>query len=211
MDRNALILLLSLTMFGCQLFRSSSRSKNDSPSSAEGSATTLPTSKDDSPGAGSIYISPSNTKIEFTGSNLLLSQTGSFTKFEGAMKLNGGDPTKAKIDVDIDMQSTTTAIDQQTKHLKAKDFFDVANYPKAEFHSERIMPSAEQGLHQVIGKLKFHGVEKQISFPARFTIQEHEVSFDGTVALKQTEFGMTESVKLTKDEVKVRVMIKAVR
>ena len=50
-----------------------------------------------------------------------------------------------------------------------------------------------------------------ISFPARFTIAEHEVSFDGNIAFKQSDFGMTDSVKLTKDEVRVRVMIKAAR
>jgi len=50
-----------------------------------------------------------------------------------------------------------------------------------------------------------------VVFPARIAIAAEEVSFDATMTVRQSEFGMTEGAKKTKDEVPVAISIRGRR
>jgi len=154
-----------------------------------------------------ISISPANTSIAFTGSTALMSQSGNFEAFDGTLEMPTDDPKDMKVRVSVDMNSTTTKIGLLTKHLKDEDFFDVSHYPKSEFMLDSVSPLGEAGRYQVSGKLTLHGVQQPVSFPARIVVTPEEVSFDATLTVHQTEFGMTEAAKKTKDEVPVTVSI----
>jgi polyisoprenoid-binding protein YceI len=160
---------------------------------------------------GVLPISPANASIEFTGSTSLMSQTGRFAGFDGTLEMPTADPKDARIHVTIDVNSTTTNVGLLTKHLKGEDFFDVAHYPTAEFESERITPTAEAGRYQIVGQLALHGVRKAIAFPARIVVTPSEVVFDGTLTIRQSEFGMIEAARKTKDDVPVKVSVHARR
>lgn len=160
---------------------------------------------------GVILISPTNASIAFTGSTALMSHMGDFKAFDGTLEVPTNDPKDMKVRVAVDMDSTTTKIGLLTKHLKAEDFFDVAHYPKSEFVLDGISPSGEPGRYQVSGKLSLHGVQQPVTFPACIAITPDEVSFDATMTVRQTEFGMTEAAKKTKDDVPVTVSIRGRR
>jgi polyisoprenoid-binding protein YceI len=154
---------------------------------------------------GVLPITPQNASFTFTGATALISHDGHFAAFDGLLEMPTPEPRNAKIRVVVDMDSTTTRIGLLTKHLKGPDFFDVAQYPKAEFVSEAIAPTSDASAYQVTGKLTFHGVQKTITFPARIRVTAGEVTFDGTLVIRQTEFGMAEAARKTKDEVPVHV------
>jgi polyisoprenoid-binding protein YceI len=158
-----------------------------------------------------IPLSPANARIEFTGSTALTSHAGHFAAFEGVLEMPTDDPKDVRGRVAVDMDSTTTKIGLLTRHLKAEDFFDVAHYPKAELVLDGVAPAGEPGRFQVAGKLTLHGVQRPVAFPARIAVTADEVSFDGTMTVRQTEFGMTEAAKKTNDEVPVTVSIRARR
>ena len=160
---------------------------------------------------GMILISPANTDIGFTGSTALVSHSGHFEAFDGTWEVPSDDPKDMTIRVAVDMASTTTKIGLLTRHLKAEDFFDVAHYPTSEFVLDSVRPSGEAGRYQVSGKLSLHGVQRPVAFPARITVTPEEVSFDATMTVRQTEFGMTEAAKKTKDDVPVTVSIRGRR
>ncbi len=191
---------LMLAVVGCHLF---SRDAVKPPPAASGPAPVRP---------GVIAISPANTTIAFTGSTALASQSGHFAAFDGTLELPTDDPKDLRIRVAVDMDSTTTKIGLLTRHLKAEDFFDVARYPKAEFVLDGVAPPLDKSAnYPVSGHLTLHGVRKAISFPARIAVTPDEVTFDATIPLLQTEFGMTEAAKKTKDEVPVTVSIRGRR
>ncbi len=202
-----LLIPLALAV-GCHLFSS----KGDKPAGAPVThAGSLPDSADGMPRTGGIPISPANTNIAFTGSTALASQSGRFERFEGALEAPTQDPKDLKIRVTIDMQSTTTKIGLLTKHLKGEDFFDVAHFPTAAFVLDSVKPTGAAGQFQVSGQLTLHGVQRPVAFPARIAIAPDTVSFDATMTISQTEFGMTEAARKTKDEVPVTVSIRAKR
>ena len=193
-----LLVPLTLAVAGCQLCSLGDAKPTRPPATSSGAAPNRP---------GVIPVSRSNASIEFTGSTSLMSQTGHFEAFDGTVEVPTDDPKDMKARVTVDMDSTTTKIGLLTKHLKGEDFFDVARFPKAEFLVDGVSPSGEAGRYQVSGKLTIHGVQQSIAFPARIAITPEEVSFDATMTISQTGFGMTEAAKKTKDEVPVRVSI----
>lgn len=160
---------------------------------------------------GTVAITPATASIEFTGSNLLMSQPGHFAAFEGELEVPSEKSSEARFRVVVDMDSTTTKIPRLTKHLKADDFFDVAKYPTAEFVSDRVTPAGDPDKVTVAGRLTLHGVTKPVEFPARFVVGPEEVVFEATLTVRQTEFGMTESARATRDEVPVKVTIRGRR
>jgi polyisoprenoid-binding protein YceI len=161
--------------------------------------------------AGGIPVTPANASIAFTGSTSLTSHTGHFEAFEGTLEAPTEDPKDLKIRVAVTMDSTTTKIGLLTKHLKDEDFFDVARFPTSEFVLDQINPTGEVGRYQVSGRLTLHGVQRPVAFPARITVTPEEVIFDATMTVRQTEFGMTEAAKKTKDDVPVTISIRGRR
>jgi polyisoprenoid-binding protein YceI len=189
--------LLALSVVGCHLC-SHGDVKPTRPPAAIGTAPIQ---------SGVIPLSPGNARIAFTGSTAITSQSGHFEAFDGTLEVPSDDPKDMKIHVAVNMDSTTTKIGLLTNHLKAEDFFDVARYPKSEFVLDNIRPSGDAGRYQVSGNLTLHGVQQPVEFPARITVTPEEVSFEATMTVRQTEFGMTEAAKKTKDEVPVTISI----
>lgn len=204
--RNSYRLLPLMVLLGCH-FGSTERSK---PVAAPTSSPPLQPANAAAP-SRSLQLSPANTSISFTGSNALTSHVGYFDAFEGTLETPTENPKDLKIRVVVNMESTKTKIGLLTKHLKAEDFFDVARYPTSEFVTDSIRPLNEAGRYEISGRLTLHGTEKPIVFPARISITSDEVAFDATMTILQTEFGMVEAARKTKNEVPVTVSIRCPR
>ncbi len=198
MERWKYLLLLVLAMVGCRMLESGSQ-----PRTGQSSAGPVR--------PGVIPISPTNASIEFTGSTTLASHTGYFAGFNGTLEMPTDDPKNAKIHVTIDINSTATKIGLLTKHLKGEEFFDAARYPTAEFTSGQITPTGEAGRYQITGQLIFHGVQKPITFLARIIVTPDEITLDGTLTIRQTEFGMVEAARKTQNDVPVTVSVRGRR
>lgn len=211
------ILPLTLSITGCRNAETNRGPRHDAAPAAMSSPQSAPATSGGSTGSaasaapGTVAITPATAQIEFTGSTALQSHTGNFAAFNGTVELPTDDPGRAKIQVVVDMNSTTTKIGLLTKHLKAADFFDVAHYPRAEFVSDSITATAETGIYRVAGRLTLHGVSRPVTFPARIDINPDTLAFDGTMVVSQTGFGMIEAAKKTKDAVPVRVAIRTKR
>lgn len=162
--------------------------------------------------AGDILLTPENTKIEFLGSSERTSQAGSFQQFTGTFHAAGGDLSSARLTFDIDMDSTTTSIALLTRHLKSADFFDVKQFPRASFTSTSIQPNTTPGAtHLITGQLTLHGVTKTITAPANLSLADGVLTLSSRFTIRQSEFGMTEAAKKTRDEVPITVTIRAAR
>ncbi|AGA30383.1 YceI family protein [Singulisphaera acidiphila] len=139
------------------------------------------------------------------GATALQSKSGHFTAFDGTFEMPSDDPKEAKVRVAVDVGSVTTSIGLLARHLKGEDFFDVDQYPWAEFASEAVAPGPEPGVYQVAGQLQLHGVTRRVECPARISVTPDEVAFDGMMTVRQSEFGMDEGARKAKDEVPVQV------
>lgn len=121
-----------------------------------------------------VFTITENTAIMFEGSKTIGTHTGGFTKFDGKIILKGDDPTQAKIDITIDMESMFSDDNLLTTVLRGKDFFNIEQYPTARFVSTKIEPK-ESGL-AITGNLELKGVTKSITFTAKPTITEDTIT-----------------------------------
>jgi polyisoprenoid-binding protein YceI len=162
--------------------------------------------------AAEFKISPASSKIEFVGSKANGSHNGGFKEFSGTVSAPSTDFSAATIKVEILTASLYSDNEQLTRHLKAPDFFDVATHPKATFVSTAIAASRKPGTtHDIVGNLTLHGVTKSITVPVKATMSADGVNIEGAFTLLREDFKMTYGKGMIKNEVSVKMSIKATK
>jgi polyisoprenoid-binding protein YceI len=166
-------------------------------------------------GAGTLVISPENSKVEFVAAKVTRSHNGSFKQFAGAIDLVNNNVEGSRVTIDIEAGSVTTDEDDLTKHLKTPDFFDVAKYPKATFTSTKIEAANAGGAtHNVTGNFELHGIKKSITFPATIQVAPDSVSVNAEFAINRRDFGLVYPGKaddLIRDGVVIKLTVKVPR
>ncbi len=165
--------------------------------------------------AGALDLTPTDSKVEWTGSKVTGKHDGKFEKFTGWIALEGDKAESAKIFVDIDVASLKSDSEKLDGHLKTDDFFAVDKNPSATFTSTEIKAGGEKGAtHTITGNLKLRGVEKSVSFPATVKVDAKEVSAKAEFAINRKDWGIAYEGKkddLIRDEVVIKLDIKAAR
>lgn len=165
-------------------------------------------------GGQKYSITSQHSKIEFVGSQVAGSHSGSFEKFSGEIDYTGN-PETSRVNVNIDTGSLKADDPKLTEHLKTPDFFDVAKYPKATFVSTAIRPGGDKGAsHTVTGNLTMHGVTRSVSFPATIAATADAVNVDASFAINRKDFGINyagPTNNLIRDDVVLTLKIHATK
>ena len=165
-------------------------------------------------GGQKYSITPQNSKIEFTGSQVVGKHDGSFQKFNGEIDYTG-QPETSHVNVTIDTGSLNADDPQLTAHLKTADFFDVAKYPTATFVSTAIKPGGDKGAsHTVTGNLTMHGVTRSVSFPATISATADAVNVDANFSINRRDFNINyagPANNLVRDDVVLTLKIHATK
>jgi len=69
---------------------------------------------------------------------MITNVSGNFNKFEVNAETVENDFTKAKINVDIEVESINTNNSQRDQHLRTADFFEAEKYPNITFRSTKV-------------------------------------------------------------------------
>lgn len=206
---NALLTILFALLLCC----SCANPATDKSKAVTGEAVPISSS---SPAVASqqYLITPESSKIEFVGSKVTGSHSGSFEKFSGMVNYIG-ETEKSVVNISIDTTSVKTDAEGLTKHLQSPDFFDVAKFPQATFVSTEIKPGGDKGAsHTVTGNLTLHGVTKSITFPATITVDPGAVNVASTFAINRKDFGINYAGgadNLIRDEVVMTLKVRAVK
>jgi len=157
-------------------------------------------------------ITPQNSKIDFVGSKVTGSESGSFGNFSGQVDYTGA-PENSRVNITINMNSVTTQSAGLDKHLKTADFFDVEKYPQATFVSTAIKAGGDKGAsHTVTGNLTMHGVTKAITFPATIAVTPDTATVDSSFSVNRKDFGINyagAADNLIRDDVVLTLHIRA--
>lgn len=100
------------------------------------------------------------------------------------------------IKASIPVETINTGNTDRDNHLKAADFFDVAQFPTIDFASTTVTPSNDG--YTVEGQLTMHGVSKAIRFeteagaPATDPFSnKKKLGGDATLELSRKDYGLT--------------------
>lgn len=92
---------------------------------------------------------------------------GHFKDYRGTLTLDASDFSRSSFQGEIDVASIDTGNADRDNHLRAGDFFDVANHPKMLFKSTSI-ESKGGGEFVVHGDLTLRGVTKPVSLEVEY-------------------------------------------
>jgi polyisoprenoid-binding protein YceI len=129
-----------------------------------------------------------NTTVTFVGTKPGGRHDGGFKELTGTATVDGNDPTKLKLTVEIDTNSLWSDNAKLTNHLKSPDFFGVKSNPKSKFVSTKVEKSGEG--YKVTGDLTLLGQTKSINFPAQITAGDGGVTLTSKFTIDRTQWGM---------------------
>lgn len=135
-----------------------------------------------------LFMLAESSTVGFVGSKVTGSHEGGFKSIDGHLHISEEDEVTGGT-IHMDMNSTWSDNDKLTEHLKAADFFDVANHPKSTFYLTRVKKESD-GKYQVSGDLELRGVEKNITFPATATKEGDDLNVQAEFDINRKDWGI---------------------
>ncbi|APR81338.1 Hypothetical protein A7982_06685 [Minicystis rosea] len=113
-------------------------------------------------------IDNTHSHIGFSVKHMMVTTVrGQFKEYGGSVRLDAKDFAKSSFEGEISVASIDTGNADRDGHLRANDFFDVANHPKITFKSTSI-ESKGDGEFVVHGDLTIRGVTKPVALDVEF-------------------------------------------
>jgi polyisoprenoid-binding protein YceI len=172
---------------------------------------------------GNYAIDPAHSSIGFTVRHAMVTNVrGTFSEHEGALQLDGSDPSRSAATIDVKIASIDTGIADRDGHLRSGDFFDVETFPVMSFRST----TAEQlggEKYRISGDLTIKDVTRPLSIDLEFNgaatdvYGNERVGFEGSAEILRSDWGLTWNAALetggvmVSDKVKLNFDISAIK
>lgn len=154
-----------------------------------------------------------NFRIPHLGFSWLV---GRFDTFSGSFSYDEKNPAASKIFVEIDTASINSNHAERDKHLRAADFLDVAQFPKATFVSKSVTPTGD-GKATIEGEVMLRGVTKPVTIEAEVMgggkdpWGGYRQGFSGRTKLTLADFGIVRELGPASKAVELDLHIEGVR
>lgn len=161
---------------------------------------------------GSYKVEPYHTLVGFSISHFGFSDfSGQFSGASGTLELDPADLSSTKVSIAVPVQSILTIVPPLTEALKGDKWFDVAQFPDANFVSTKVT-KAGNDTATIAGNLTLHGVTKPVTLKARLIgsgtnplDKLFTVGFQATGTIKRGDFGIKQYLPLLGDEVALKI------
>ena len=141
-------------------------------------------------------IDPVHSFAEFSVKHMMVATAkGRFTTLEGTLQLDEANPANSSVVASIDVASIDTGEPKRDAHLRADDFFNVEQYPRATFRSTRIEPVDDEHA-KVYGELTIRNVTRPVVFDVEFEGQgkdaygQQRAGFTAETAINRLDYGI---------------------
>jgi polyisoprenoid-binding protein YceI len=164
-----------------------------------------------------------HSSLGFWIRHLMISRVhGRFARWTGTLAFDEQDPSKSKVEVEIDAASIDTKEPQRDTHLRSADFFEVEKYPHITFKSTAVRPG-DDGRFEIDGDLTMHGVTRPVVLHAEYAGRTkhpqmgERIGFSAHVSVSRKDFGLTYNMVLEAggvalgDKIEVSIDIEAVK
>ena len=168
-------------------------------------------------------IDAAHSQVEFAVRHMMIATVrGRFAGVKGTVVTDESAPTKAEVDVVIDVNSIDTREAKRDAHLKSADFFDVEKNPTITFKSTRVtgVPGDE---FKLIGDLTIHGVTREVTLDvtsegrAKDPWGGERAGYSAVARINRKDFGLTWNQALETggllvgDEIKIALDLELVK
>ncbi len=152
-------------------------------------------------------LTGANTQITFVGAKVGGKHDGGFKTVTGTAAVQGSDPTTAKIDVVIDVNSLYSDTEKLTRHLLSPDFFGAKTNPTAKFVTKKVEKTGAS--YTVTGDLTMNGKTKSLTFPAQITAKDGALTVAADFKINRHDWGISYGKGKINDDVALKVNVNA--
>ena len=147
--------------------------------------------------SGDYTIDVAHTRIGIRARHAMVTTVrGAFTDFSGEAHLDVAKPGASTVSIRIATASIDTGQADRDAHLRSPDFLDVDRHPEIVFTSTDV-EQLDEGVYEVAGDLSIRDVTRPVSVEftltgsARDPFGNTRVGFEGAVAIKRSDWGLT--------------------
>jgi polyisoprenoid-binding protein YceI len=137
--------------------------------------------------AADFHFDASNSRLEFIGDYGGEAVPGIFKTFSGVAHFDLSAPLATRFETDIDIASLDTEYAERDDTLRASDFFDVEQYPRARWESSGDCVAQATQL-QCPGNLTLRGVSHPVALTVSPNADGSELA--GSATLDRSVFGV---------------------
>ena len=147
--------------------------------------------------SGDYTIDVAHTRIGIRARHAMVTTVrGAFTDFSGEAHLDAAKPGASTVSIRIATASIDTGQADRDAHLRSPDFLDVDRHPEIVFTSTDV-EQLDEGVYEVAGDLSIRDVTRPVSVEftltgsARDPFGNTRVGFEGALAIRRSDWGLT--------------------
>ena len=147
--------------------------------------------------SGDYTIDVAHTRIGIRARHAMVTTVrGAFTYFAGEAHLDVAKPGASTVSIRIATASIDTGQADRDAHLRSPDFLDVERFPELVFTSTDV-EQVDEGVYEVSGDLTIRDVTRPVTVEftltgsARDPFGNTRVGFEGALAIKRSDWGLT--------------------
>lgn len=157
-------------------------------------------------------VDQAQSRVGFAYTQMGVGMDGSFGKFSATLAFDPARPEQGRAALELQIASIDAGSAEANDEVKSKDWFNTAAFPSARFESARIKALGANRF-QLEGKLTIKGKTRDITTPVSFTASGKSGSFDGTFAIKRSDYAIGEGqwadVGIVANEIRIKFHIVA--
>jgi polyisoprenoid-binding protein YceI len=164
--------------------------------------------------AAPLKIDPAQSSVSVVFKQVSVPVEAKFRRFDALLDFDTAKISTSKAQITIDTGSLDIGEAESNKEVAKKEWFNVAQFPKATFVTSSIKENGP-GKLLVSGALSIKGKTAQVSFPATTTVQGNRQIFNGILPIRRTAFGIGEGewsdTTIVADQVTIKFQLVAVK
>lgn len=152
-------------------------------------------------------VQADKSRISFVSRQMSVPVEGVFKKFAAALRFDPAKPESGMARIDIELASIDAGSAEANDEVKGKNWFSVAEFPKAEFISSSVK-ALGAGQFEAAGKMTIKGKTMEVRAPFILREDKGVLNIDGVFTLKRLDFGIGSGLwsdtSVVADEVQIR-------
>jgi polyisoprenoid-binding protein YceI len=156
--------------------------------------------------AATWKVDPAQSKLAFSGTQSGAPFDGEFTRYDARIIFDQDHLDTSSIGVTVETGSATSANPQRDNAMPSSDWFDVAEFPHAQFDT-RSIHRTNSGGYEADGTLTIRGVTRPVTVPMTIDIAGDTVHLRGQLQINRTDFGIGQGTWSNPDWVGLQVNV----
>jgi len=132
---------------------------------------------------------PADSTLKFSAVQQGAAFEGMFNEFTASFDLDPADPTSARIEATIDMDSVDTLYDERDEYLRGKEWFDVEQWATGRFVTNQIQAADSGYMADALLTLRDQTRPIALAFSLE-PLADGRLRFVGRTSLRRLDFGV---------------------